>query len=326
MRRLAIVCTAVLAASVTIATGAQSALAATSSGSASVHAKAPAQWHPETAGSQAGFSFTIDPKTHTMRVNDITSLVQVRNAKGQLVSSGRMAHLSTLTGRAARAALARLPRKGLGSFNCIVDVQQNSRFKAYTPIIQHGHGPSWQLSYNFNPYSVDNARIVQGAYTFQVETCVTGGGNTKNWWHQWYNDGTTTASPVGRVHRIGWTWGTTPYASSGLPTSLSFQVSAGPVTINASDFAANQDTFTGLLGSDGNFSPKGWRGSWNNNRTSGQYISPNTYPWDGSNLFEGNDHQNLWEEPENSGFVHGYAASFMRAFCATAPGTQCVPY
>jgi hypothetical protein len=271
----------------------------------------------QTTSAQIGFSATLNPQTQTLTLGRVTSTAQVRNAAGRVVWSGRVADASVRPGPAARH-----PAVGLGSFACIVDTQKNSKFKAYTPLQANANGNSYQLHWLYNTYSVADARYVSNHYTYQVEECFTGGGNTWNDYHQWYDGGTATASAATRIGNI---WGSYATPAGTITTALNFQVSKGPVDIGASTTVARANTYAGLVGSDPNMSP-GWPASWNNNRIDAFYVAPHNWIWDGTSSFEGNNGQVLWEEPETGGPVpvHGYVQ--MQGLCAEPPIVGCAPW
>jgi hypothetical protein len=246
-----------------------------------------------TTGVNAGFEIRLDRRTHTYSVTAPKGTVVTRNLAG------------TVTARqSARVAVASGSPGGMkpntiGSYDCIVETQQNSNFRGYQPSTLTANGNSYTIRWQFNPYSVDYARFISNYWTFQVEVCFTGGGTSWNHWHQWYNSGTTTTTGPGL---IGSAWGQGDSNSTSTSSTISFQVGAGPVSIGASTtITPGAGSFGGGTGHEPNASQT--NPGPDSNRVYAYFQSPDTWIWDGTGSFEGNNGHALYEEPEVGGSV-----------------------
>lgn len=264
-----------------------------------------------------GFTAALNRKTNETTITSTTARGNVRDAAGRVTPAQRPVTASVRVG-----APDIKPAADLGSYQCVVNTQANSNFRGYTPASGSASGNSYQLDWLFHFYSVDYARYISGYWTFQAESCFTGGGHTWNTWHQWYDGGTVTATGAGRIGQV---WGNHADDAGTIKTELNFQVSAGPVQIGASTTVAKKDTYSGLIGQDPNLDP-GWPTEWNANRINAFYVSPHNFKWDGSAAFQGNNGQVLWEQPEVGGdVVDIYAYMGMQALCAD-PVNNCSPF
>jgi hypothetical protein len=99
-------------------------------------------------------------------------------------------------------------------------------------------------------------------------------------------------------YEIGKQWGT-GQSSSTEAISLNFQLAAGPASVGASvGVSPGVGTYGGDIGSDGRFT--NYPGDWNQykrNRVNAFFVSPHRWPWDGTNSYEGNTSEVLYEWP-----------------------------
>jgi hypothetical protein len=235
-----------------------------------------------------GFTTLIDPATHTMKILTSQGTVEAE-ANGKTISKR-----SFQPSESSPSAVVAKPH-AIGSYQCIVDTQDNSNFKGYTPEVWTGNGNDYQFRFQFNGYSVDDARFISGYWTFQTEQCFTGGGTAFNYWHQWYIGASTTED---HDNLIGDVWGTAVINNT-VSTTLNFNVSVGPVSIGGSTTVNGGDQHTGSLGHDPYTYGYPYSASLDGNRVNAFYLAPNDSPTDGTALFEGNNGQALWEQPEN---------------------------
>ena len=161
-----------------------------------------------------------------------------------------------------------------------------------------------------------HARRLNGRqWTFQVETCGTGGGHTWNHRHQYF-DGQGQMLEYRADHMIGWKWASAVKQGT-VSASLNFQVNVGVVTIGGSTNVANYGTHSGTTGKDPNVSwPKRWR-KYNANRINEFYMSPHTFKFNGTGSEEGNVGHSLYEfnTAGTVNFTYGASPTIL-ALCA----------
>lgn len=240
----------------------------------------------QTASASTAFRLSVDPERGTVDVVDTHATVTTRDRTGKITSTAPAGNTVTTLGAAPAA-------EGT-SYTCVVRTQQNSNFRALTPFYSSASGNSYELSWVFHPYTITNARYVSGAYTYQLELCMSGGGHSWNDWHQWFQGaGMTMEDSTPR--KIAQTWGN-EVKNGQISTTLSFQVAAGPVTIGASTTVTPADTYSGNQGHDANMR---WSGNtaWDINRVNAFYVAPHSFTWQGSADFQGNNAHALYEYP-----------------------------
>lgn len=215
------------------------------------------------------------------------------------------------------------PADGLGSYACIIDVQKNRNFRAYTPWHAAGSGSSWEIDYLGALYSVDDARFVSGHATFQATVCTAGGGTTSHAWHQYLDGGAiwydgSADSWIGRRWANHQTNGT-------VVSSLNFSVSAAPAQIGGSvGITVGSFTYTGDPGADPNITPS-IKPAYNVNRINTFFVSASNHWWDGTGSFEGNTGQELYEWPEASTTTY-YFNSFAELHALRGSPFGCDPF
>jgi len=103
-------------------------------------------------------------------------------------------------------------------------------------------------------------------------------------------------------------------------------VAQDPVTIGGSVNVQQQDNYSGNTGPNENMDPVlgSWVvPEWNINRVNSYYVSPHNFIWDGSQDFQGNTNQALFEYPQAGspvGFWGVYDGTWvLRAFCSRYP-------
>jgi hypothetical protein len=196
---------------------------------------------------------------------------------------------------------------------------------AYTGFHNTYSGTNAKFDWYHEAYGYKNARTLHnknGAYkTFQEIMCSTGGGQTFNGYHQWF-DGTAVTLDQSHEYEIGRIWGTGTSSGSTVTTNLSFNVSAGPASIGASvGVTTGQGTYTGTIQKDPKFHlPSSWT-SWQRNEVNAFFVSPHTYPWDGTDSYEGNNSEVLYEWPMGTSTTfHVYTRGHIDYWCVAIGG------
>jgi hypothetical protein len=266
-----------------------------------------------------GLTMTIGQSGNLVSAHVVPGIMEEMTTEGKSLEQAPV--------RMSLGALVSTPTKGgalgvkagaLGSFACVVDKDDNPRFKAYVAEQLGNQGKNYSFSWTFFRYSVDNARRVyttSGSFyeSFQLETCFVGGGTSSNWWHQWYQGASATATR----QRIGYSWGKGETSSGSVSTSLSFSVSAGPVTIGAStSISPGKGTLAGSTGKDANAYEYPYSSALDNNRVNATWTSPDNDDYDGTGQYIGNIGNALWEMPEASKTAVIDAWASARYFCA----------
>lgn len=82
------------------------------------------------------------------------------------------------------------------------------------------------------------------------------------------------------------------------------------------------DTHAGQIGADPNAVQYPYSSSLNNNRVDAFYLAPDTWIWDGTPKFEGNNGQVLWEQPEAGGTTNTYNYAGAQYLC-NRPASTC---
>jgi hypothetical protein len=215
--------------------------------------------------------------------------------------------------------------------DCYIKTEKNKKFKGYKPWHTTEQGVSYITDWLNQLYSVSDARYLQGEHeTFQVQFCAVGGGNTHHSWHEWFV-GEALFYKSTSDRKIKWTWGKGASKSGGINTTLSFSVAKGPATIGASTtVTTGVGSYEGDFGSDGHFTnyPKKLV-KYNLNRINTYFVSPHTWPWDGTSSFEGNTGQVVYEWSMSYARTHSLHfedAVQIRGFCATALGVCSKPW
>lgn len=242
------------------------------------------------------------------------------------------AALNPSTGKVALSGVARYSSVPASSGDdCYVKTEKNKRFKGYKPWHTTDPGKSYFADWLNQLYSVSRARYLTGeGYTYQVQFCAEGGGNTKNGWHQWFN-GELMFYKSRIDSKIKWIWGKGVSSGGSVNTTLSFSVSQGPVNIGASTtVTTGVGTYEGDFGPDGHFSnfPKKLS-KYDINRINTYFVSPHTWPWDGTSSFEGNTGQVVYEWPMHYAKTHTLYFEDgvqLHGFCATVTGICSTPW
>lgn len=265
--------------------------------------------------SAEGMSVSIAATTRTLHVSRAVTVA------GTMTPSGRILSTQETAGRPLGPSA-----KASGSFACIEKLAQNPYFSAYPPTHSYQDGRSHTYDFLEALYSVQWARELQPAgrppyWTFQLQYCTTGGGNTSNGYHQDFVGNAITWEGNSDA-KIGWTWGNG--SSNPVSTQLAFDVGAGigPVDIGAKvSVVLGQGTIAGDLGNDGRFPGIMVPAGWNDTRTNAFFTSPSNFIWDGMADYEGNTDQTLYEwpmKPSNDYTFYSYAAQ--EGFCAEVFG------
>lgn len=234
-------------------------------------------------------------------------------------SSSAMTVARPLTGKAGL-----VPAQGSG-FSCVVDVQRSKTVIAYTPLQIYHTARSFSYHWLVFPYSVTHARIVNHRnWTFQVQLCATGGGNTWNVWDQYF-DGLGMTLKYTAPFMIGWNWAV-KVDNGTASASLNFEVNAGIVKIGGTDTVSSYGAHSGNPGVNTNIS---WPSSWNKydaNRVNTYYQSAHTFWWQGTSAFEGNVGHALYEDVTSKTVPFSYGADVtISAQCHRLVG-NCVPF
>jgi hypothetical protein len=187
-------------------------------------------------------------------------------------------------------------------------------------------GNSFDAEYLIHPYSVSWARFVSSEWKFQVETCLTGGGDVRNDWRQNYN-GSSSFVEETVDRRVGYTWGTNSKFQNGAITStLNFKVDAGPVEIGASTTVTFTDTYSGTAGADGYMTSWPYSNVYDGNRVNAYYKGGRDWIWQGSPDFQGNNAHALYEWPMTYSediYIGGWRQ--ISAHCGRL-GNDCAPF
>ncbi len=199
------------------------------------------------------------------------------------------------------------PGQGSG-FSCVVDQQKSKTAIAYKPLQLVHTARSYAVHWIVFPYSVTHARVVNGQrWTFQVQLCATGGGNTWNVWDQYFDGlgmALTNTSPL----MIGWNWAS-KVDNGAAAASLNFEVNAGVVKIGGTDTVSSYGSHSGNPGVNTNM---GWPHKWNKydaNRMNTYYSSAHTFWFQGTSAFEGNVGHALYEYVTGKTVPFSYAAT-----------------
>jgi hypothetical protein len=195
-----------------------------------------------------------------------------------------------------------VPDQGNG-YECVVDVQKSKTATAYEPLQLVHTARSYAIHWLVFPYSLQHARkVYPDRWTFQVQLCATGGGNTWNEWNQYF-DGLGFALATSSPKMIGWDWAS-KVANGKLSATLNFQVNLGIVSIGGTDTVNSYGTHAGNPGANSDI---GWPHGWNKydgNRMNTYYVSAHTFYFQGTPYFEGNVGHALYE------FVTGGTVGF----------------
>ncbi len=227
----------------------------------------------------------------------------------------------TLTGGASHHAPA---DAAAPESQCYVKTEKNRKFKGYTPWHNSAQGTSHIFDWLNQLYSISDARYLSGHFTYQVQFCSVGGGNTHNGWHEYFI-GNALYVYQKADSKIKWTWGTGASKNGHIATSLNFSVAKGPVNIGASTtVTTGVGNYEGDFGEDGNFYryPTNLK-RYNLNRVNTYFLSPSSWPWDGTAHFEGNTGQVVYEWSMN--YIRKHPPWFgdvadMKGFCAAVNG------
>jgi len=210
-------------------------------------------------------------------------------------------------------------------YSCVVDVQKSKTVAAYEPMQLYHTARSYSVHWLVFPYSVTHARVVNSRdWTFQVQLCGTGGGNTWNVWDQYF-DGLGMMLAYTTPKMIGWSWAS-KVNNGTASASLNFEVNVGVVKIGGTDAVSGYGTHSGNPGVNTNI---GWPSRWNKydvNRMNTYYSSPHTFWYQGTSAFEGNVGHALYEFVTNGTVNFSYGANWtIAAQCHRLVGT-CVPF
>jgi hypothetical protein len=201
-----------------------------------------------------------------------------------------------------------VPDQGSG-YTCVVDVQKSKTAAAYEPLQLVHTARSFAVHWLVFPYSVTHARVVNRRnWTFQVQLCATGGGNTWNEWNQYF-DGLGFALATSSPKMIGWNWAS-KVDNGTLSAALNFEVNLGIVKIGGSDTVNSYGTHTGNPGANSDIGwPHGWN-KYNGNRMNTYYVSAHTFYFQGTPYFEGNVGHALYEFVSGGSVGFGYGAAW----------------
>lgn len=251
----------------------------------------PAGWTaPSSSEADYAVVMDIDPSTGNETFESATSDEQTYAPDGTLTSSTTDAPASTTD---LYSGL------GIGTYACVLNAQGG--VTAHKPWHDYADDPERTFDFFHETYTAPNARQLYGGhgkyYTFQDMLCSTGGGQSKGNYHLWFS-GTAVTLAQKSEYEIGKQWGT-GQSSSTEAISLNFQLAAGPASVGASvGVSPGVGTYGGDIGSDGRFT--NYPGDWNQykrNRVNAFFVSPHRWPWDGTNSYEGNTSEVLYEWP-----------------------------
>jgi hypothetical protein len=239
------------------------------------------------SGSAAASATQAPPSTSA----SISVLLRVNPIAGteRVVSTGP----GTSVG-AMRPTLRHINSSSSSGYNCVAYIRSfKSRMHTYKPAYIYQEGNSYAADWFIEPYGLTKARIVNGGWTFQVQLCLTGGGDVWNGYRQTF-DGGSLALGTKTPRKLGvGKWGT--HVTKGqILTTLQFQVSAGPASVTATVGLTRSNTYTGSPGYQPTIGVLYHR-SWDVNRVNGWYASPDNFIWDGTDTFQGNTVQGLFE-------------------------------
>lgn len=214
-------------------------------------------------------------------------------------SMSAMTVAQPLTGQAA-------PDQGSG-FSCVKEIQKSKTATAYKVLKLDHTARSYAIHWRVFPYSLKHARILnQKDWTFQVQLCATGGGNTWNVWDQYF-DGLGVTLKYTSSKMIDWTW-PSKVDNGEASSSLNFEVNLGVVSIGGTDAVSNYGSHSGNPGVNTNMRwPSGWK-KYDNNRLNTYYSSAHTFWYQGTSAFEGNVGQALYEFVTGKSVNFGYGA------------------
>lgn len=214
------------------------------------------------------------------------------------------------------------PATRRASYTCLVKSDPRGRLRAGEPTRVNLDGRSYSLKYIVFPYTLNNARVLNGKPKKQLEFCVTGGGDVWNGYHQ-VLDGASVAFAMRADRTIGTKWGTR-VTDGAVQSTLSLKVGGGPISVGASTTVADKDKHTGSTGKSGDV------GSWdaiepyNANRINVFYKSGRTWRWQGTDDYQGNNGHLLVELDQRKGKHFGfYLAGALRGFCSHPFGFGC---
>jgi hypothetical protein len=245
-----------------------------------------------------GMEMEIDPDTGNETLDSVEGNTSTYNASGNITSTQAITPFSTDVWTPSTALS--------GNEDCYKKTEENSGFKGFKPFYSDYQGNSYTVSWLNQTYEVTNARTLYDSNgnpykTRQWQYCVSGGGDVKNGWHQWF-DGLAFTVERTADHHIGRRWGRNKNvnkSASKVSTNLSFSVSAGPVTIGATTSGINPShgDWSGDIGDDGKFYayPTTWATNYWKNRTNTFWHSAHTYIWDGTGDYEGETGQTVFE-------------------------------
>lgn len=262
-----------------------------------------------------GVAVTLDPVSRTVRLAGAVAVA------GSADLAGRVLAERTVPVRTARILGAAGPHT---TFQCVEQQVGNPFFTAYTPWHNAQSGTSHTYDWLNELYSVSYARKLFDSqqdkyyFTFQVQYCSSGGGNTSNGYHQDFVGNAMTWEGSSN-QKIGWTWGDGTSGTT-VGTQLAFQVSTGygPVKIGATvSVTPGEGTYAGDLGNDGRFPGIMIPSGWNDSRDNTFWVSPANFLWDGTPSYEGNTAQTLDEWPMNGSNAYTfYDYAVQEGFCA----------
>lgn len=254
-----------------------------------------------------------------LRYTPATREVTVVSKAARLQRTGKPVRgipVSTMTfGPAQRPA-------GRTSYTCLVKSDPHGRLRAGEPTRVNLDGRSFSMKYLVFPYTLNNARILNGTPKKQLEFCITGGGDVWNGFHQVLN-GASVAFAKKADRTIGTKWGT-KVANGAVQSTISLKVGAGPISVGASTTVADKDKHTGSTGKSGDVGVWDAIEPYNANRLNVFYKSGQTWRWQGTDDYQGNNGHLLVEVNQRSSRQFGFLmAGALRAMCSHPFGFGC---
>ena len=275
-----------------------------------------------------GLDMSVDPTTDTIALDST-----VNGSDTTYDQSGNVISSVAVTPDTA-ALWTGLTPDATAKPTCYKKTVQNANVIALKTFYNAHQGNSYTQSWLNQIYEVKNARVKQdnngNSYqTRQYQFCVTGGGNVSNSYHQWFDAHASLINQTGSkwINKI---WGRGPApGNKTISTVLNFVLSQGKATTGA-DVTVNpgHGDYDGTIGRDTRFTgfPAGWKDFWKN-RINTFYVSPHTFPWDGTGSYEGNTSQITYEfHMSYAGKVHFLSDWQISAFCTKPWPVHCAPF
>lgn len=210
----------------------------------------------------------------------------------------RITHLQFTGSQPVNPRPARPAATRRASYTCVKQTSGH-RVISFSPVHLDMGGNAFFHQWTLFVTKANRARKVRGRRMKQFEFCATGGGHTWNKWNADFEGAAISIKDRPDI-KIGDRWGETVSDDGGVHSTLGFELGTGTAKVSASTPVGIDDDlrFTGTNGSDTHiYVPDEYVDA---DQTNGYYFSSDTWTFQGTDRWVGNNLHVLYEVPQSA--------------------------